>query len=155
MQTLARATLEKGSVRCLVVPGPEGGTGLHRREDVDQSGMPTSLAQNPSNPRLLPEVLLPNVLDLQPVFSGETLGSRADLVPQRLRELRVVEQADASGGQRRCHRSSVTEFRQRARDDHPVKARKRSMNPVSVSFGKHDHHATIMLDPFRTVEWAA
>lgn len=84
-----------------------------------------------------------------------THGGSSHVPAQRLGETSVVEQAEASGPQRRRHRLGVAEFRQRSGDDHAVKGRKRPKNLVGVSFRNRYHHATIMPDPVRTVEWAA
>lgn len=117
--------------------------------------MVAPVANDSANPFFLAEVLPADVLDLKAVLRGQTLGGRANLVAQRLGETSVIEQAEASGPQRRRHRLGMAEFRQRSGDDYAVKARKRSKNLVGVSFRNRYHDVTIMPDSVPTVEWAA
>ena len=131
--------LEEGLAGRLVVPGLEGRTRLHGRDDVDQSGMSSPPVQDLLDAVLLADVMVAEELDGQPVLRGECLGVAADLIAERFGEPGVVEDADlvleevARGG------LSMADVRERPRDDDPIEARQDPGNLLGMSFDEVHH----------------
>ena len=81
VQALAGDRFEQGFAADLLVPGAIGGTALHGREDVHQTGMITALGKDRLNSILLAKRLeLADKLDLEPSLRGQSLGVRTDFI---------------------------------------------------------------------------
>ena len=146
VQALAADRLEEGLAARLVVPGAIGGTGLHGREDVHQTGMIAALGEDLLDPILLAERLeLADELDLQPGLGGQALGVGADLIAQRLGPAGIVEQADVARSEVARHRLGVADVRQGAGDHHPVEARQHAADLVLVLLDKGIHRLAPVL----------
>ncbi len=76
------------------MPRLVGRTRLHRRQDTDQSRSLPALGQDLFDPVFLAYVPLPQELDLDPMIGRQPLSVLAKLIPKRLGESRVVEDAD-------------------------------------------------------------
>src|SRR6185436_17999745 len=97
VQALSGVSAQKCVAGGLVVPRLVRRTRLHRREDVHQTGMISALGEDLLDAIFLAEGLhLPDVLDRDFLFGCDLLCVSADGIPERLNELRVVEQAKAS-----------------------------------------------------------
>src|SRR5262245_61479958 len=86
--------LEKCSMGCLIVPRLIRRTRLHRRQDVDKTGVAPPLGKNLLDPRFLAKRRLAHELDLESVLLSQPLGIGANLVAQRLGKPCIVEDPD-------------------------------------------------------------
>jgi len=131
--------------RRLVVPGREGGTGFHRCEDVDQTGVVAPRVQDRADAVFLAEgVGRADKLDLQPVLPRQPLGVLPDLLPQGFNEARIVEQADVVAAQVGRHALGIADTGQRARDDEAVIARDHARDLCGVAVGQQSHGSTLL-----------
>jgi hypothetical protein len=96
--------------------------------------MIASLGQDLLHPVFLPHIPLAEELDLDPAVGRQPFGVLAKLVPERLCELRVVEDPDLSLVQIRGHSLRVADLRQRAEDQHPIPATQYSRDLMRVPF---------------------
>ncbi|MDQ2830025.1 MAG: hypothetical protein M3Y74_13375 [Chloroflexota bacterium] len=95
MQTLAVFVAQRRLAPRLVVPGGEGGAGLHRRADVGQTGLVAPRVQDRADAVFLAEgVGRADKRALQPVLPRQPRGVLPDLLPQGFNEARIGEQAD-------------------------------------------------------------
>jgi hypothetical protein len=76
----------------------------------------------------------------QPRLDRQLCRRIAKTVPQGLREVRVIEDADPVGKQKPRHPLIVTNCRQRPGDDHSVIAGQDTSNPVVVALGQRLAH---------------
>src|SRR3990172_9060025 len=144
VEALGLPPFQEGLPRLLVVPGAKRRTGFHGREDVHQPRPIATLLQDGLDPFLLAEVFLGDVVDGQLVLGGQTLSVGADLIPQRLGELGVVEEADSADPQRFGHRLGVGDVDHAARDDDAVETGQSADDLVGVGFSERSHVGTLM-----------
>jgi hypothetical protein len=86
---------------------------------------------------------LSDVLDRDSLFGCDLLCVSADGIPERLHELRVVEEANASAVEHRGHRLRVADARDRSLDDNAVEAREHASDVVPMAFDQVRHRPTI------------
>ena len=145
VQTLRVPVPERQLARLLVVPGPVGRTGFHRREDMDQAGMLAPLTKDLLDPAFLAEIALPfDVLDLQAVLLGQALGVTPNLFAQGLGELGEVEDTDLASPQLCAHRVGIANLGNRACNDYPVEARQSPADLVGVPFRQQLRHDSLL-----------
>ncbi len=84
VQALATGGLQEGLLTLLVVPRLLAGASLHRGQDVDQTGMVPTLAEDILNPGFLSEPALGHELDDNTGLRGKLLSVGSYLVPERL-----------------------------------------------------------------------
>src|ERR1700677_4580146 len=94
MQALAAVGLEKRPAGVLVMPGLVGIARLQGGKNMNQARMLPAPPQNLSDPVLLAEVGLAEVIHRDAGVGGQTLGVVPHLIGQRLGELGIVEDAD-------------------------------------------------------------
>src|SRR5215471_14911147 len=80
------------------------------------------------------EVFLPHGIDRQTMGLGQLLGVALDRVPERLSELREIEDPDSPLAQVRRHAIGVAKHRQGSLYDHSVVARQYSRDLLGVTF---------------------
>ena len=132
----------------LVMPGGEGGTWLHGREDVDEAGLITSLLEDSPNAIFLAEGMdRPDELDLQAVLPGDPFSVLSDLVTQGLGEARIVEETNPVQPQVGRHALGEANPGESARDDDPIKAREDTSDLGSVAFCQQRHASTLLSRP--------
>ena len=121
VKALAAVGLEESFMRLFVMPGLVGRTSFHRREDVNEAGMIPALTQN-----FLDAILLAKGIHTADEFNIEAVLLRhffsvgADLIPQRFREARVIENADTAGMKESRHPFGITDTRQSPLNDDTV-----------------------------------
>jgi len=131
--------------RRLVVPGREGGTGFHRCEDVDQTGVVAPRVQDRADAVFLAEgVGRADKLNLQPLFSRQPLGVVSDLLPQGFGEARIIKQTDAVAAQVGRHAFGIAGTGQRPCDDDAVVARDHARDLRGVAVGQQGHGSTLL-----------
>ena len=135
MQALAVIRHQIRLAGLLVVPRLVGRARLHRREDADQSRMLAAFRQYLFHPIFFPEVPLADELDLDASLRRHLLGVLPNPVPERLGELRIVENPNLPLKQKRCHSSGKADPRQGAENQHPVPATQHAFNLCRVSLG--------------------
>ena len=139
----AGVVLEERSVRLLVVPGLENGTGFHGGEDVNDAGMVPSRGDDFLDALLLAQVLLANELDVDLVFCGEGLDVFVDLITHRRGPLLEVEDSHAMGIEKAGDGARMANVWQCALDDNPIEAAYRSGDLVRVTFGEVCHQGRL------------
>jgi len=151
MQAFRLGGLESGLSSGLVVPGPERGSGFHRREDVDQTGVITTPGDDCLDALFLPKVVAPDELDLQSVLAGKLLSACADLLSEPLGEQRVIEEANSPHPQVPRHGFCMADVGERANNHHPVEAGQGATNfgcmPTYKCFHGGYYHSTRALLP--------
>jgi hypothetical protein len=88
---------------------------------------------------LLADVAVAEELDGKPVIRGKLLGVATDLVPDRLGELGVVEDADLVVDQVACGGVGMADVGEGPRDDHPIQAGQDTVDLLGVTFDEVDH----------------
>jgi hypothetical protein len=132
----------------LVIPGGEGWAGLHGREDVDQARAFPPLAQDRPNAIFLAEAVdRTDELDLYAVLLGDPFGVTSDLLPQRLGEAGVVEEADPMLPQVVGHAFCKANAREGTRDDDAIKAGEDASDLGRVTFRQQRHTSTLLSRP--------
>lgn len=97
--------------------------------------MISALGEDLLDPIILAEGLhLPDALDRDSLFGCDLLCVSADGVPQRLHEVRVVEEANASAVEHRGHRLRVADARDRSLDDQTIETREHASDVVPIAF---------------------
>jgi len=139
MQTFRLSGLEGGLSGGLVVPGPERGAGFHRREDVNQTGVVTTLGDDRLDALFLPEVVSPDELDLQSALAGELPGACADLLPKTLGEQWVIKEANSPYPQMPGHRLCMANVGERANNYYPVETGQGAANYGCMPIYKCSH----------------
>jgi hypothetical protein len=79
-----------------VVPRLVSRARLHGREDAHQPGMLPAFGQDLFYPVFLAHIPLAQELDLDSVFRRQSFGIRTQFIPERLGELRIIEDFDLS-----------------------------------------------------------
>ena len=128
MQTLAVIGKQIRLSGLFVVPRLVGGAGLHRREDAHQPHLLPSFRQRLLHPIFLAEVPLADKLDLDASLRRHLFGVLPNPVPERLGELRVIEDANLPLKQERCHSPGKADPRQGPENQHPVPATQHAGN---------------------------
>jgi len=139
MQTFRLGGLEESLSSGLVMPGLERGAGFHCREDVDQTGVITTLGDDCLDALLLPEVVALDELNLQSTLAGELLSACAYLLTEWLGKQRVIEEANAPDPQMPRHRLRMADVGKRASNHHPVKTGQSTTNFGCMSIYKCLH----------------
>jgi hypothetical protein len=133
VQAFAAVRPDVGLMRLLVVPGLVGVAGFHRRDDVHQARMVATLLKHARHNIFLADMRLGDVLDQDPSLGGQRRRTLAHPIAQRLGEVRVVEDADATGIEIPSHPCGVAHYGQRPSDHQPVVARQHPGNPIVVA----------------------
>ena len=147
MQAPAGDRLEIGFVCFLVMPWLITRTRFHRRKDVHQSGMRTALLDNLLDPVFFAECLFADKFDVHTIFLGEAFGIGTNLLAQRLRPFRVIENANAFCSQQPAHPLGITDAGDNTCQYDAVKARECSLNLVGVTVDKILHNWHDLLKP--------
>jgi len=102
---------------------------------MDQPWVPPALVENFLDPVFFPILFqFADKLDVEAMLLGYRLGIGPDAVPERLSKPGIIEDADALEMQKRRHVGCITESRQCALNDDPVKTGEHSTDFVVVSF---------------------
>jgi hypothetical protein len=133
VQALAVVAHQVRFARFLVVPRLVSGTGLHCREDANQSGMSASLGQDLFDKIFLADVPLADELDFDSRFGRQSFGVLAKPVAEGFGKLRIVKYPDLSLEQKGSHSFGETDAGQRPEDQHPVPTAQYPFNLRSVS----------------------
>ena len=96
--------------------------GFHRREDMYESGMRTSLFDNIVNAVFFSEILFADKIDFQTVFFSQFLGVEANLFSHRFNEIGVVKDSNVFFEEQRSHTLGITNARYGSGQYDPVKA---------------------------------
>ena len=132
IEVVMQALAVIGNQICLpglfVVPWLVGRTGLHGRENTDESGLLTPSGEDLFYPIFPPEIPLADEFDLDTAFGRHLFRALANPVPEWLGELRIVEDPDLALEQKRCQ----TDLRQRAENQHPIPATQYARNLVRM-----------------------
>src|SRR3990170_1494677 len=120
MQAFATIQLQIGFASLLVMPGFVRKAGLQSREDMHQPRLFTALIQDGANAVFFAKVLLANVLDFKTGLLRQRCGTGTDLLPQGLRKLGIVENANAVGVKIAGHALGITPRLDTAGQDDPV-----------------------------------
>ena len=132
---------------CLfIMPRFKRGTGLHGREDMDQSRMIPAPDDDLLDPFFLPEILLPDKLDLQSILLRQLLCPQTDFIPQGFDKLGIIENANALGSQIATHGIGITNIGKCSSDHYPIETRKNPSNFTGISFCQHDHGSNLFRD---------
>jgi len=92
-------------------------------------------------PVLFADVALADELDLDAGLSRQTLGVFTQLITERFREFRIIEDPYLALVEVRGHSTGVANLWQRAEDEHPVPATQHSSNLSRIPLGqKFDVH---------------
>jgi hypothetical protein len=153
MDALGFRAPEKGLARFLVMPGFEGRTGLHGREDMEQPRMIPTLGDDLLETFFLPEILLSDKFDLQTILLSQLLRMETDFVPQGFDKLGIIENANALGSQMATHRISITDIGKRAGNDYPIKAREDASNLTGISFCQCGHGSNLSKNSQKDSLW--
>jgi len=94
---------------------------------------------------LFAEVLLTNVVELQPGFGRQRFRIRFDGLGERLHELHEIEDSRAPRRQVLGHPVGAAQRRQRADDDHAVKASQYSGDLVGVTLADSCHASASLI----------
>jgi hypothetical protein len=140
MQTPAGDRLKIRGVGLFVMPGLIASTGLHRREDMDQTRMRASVSYNLMDPVFPAKVLLADELYFQAVLGGQAFGMGTDLVAQRRCPLGVVENPDVLCFEKAGHALGITNTGNGAGEHDAVKARQYPLNLTGVALNKMFHN---------------
>lgn len=143
VKTLAVSSPKEGLVGLLVVPGFVGLTRLHGGEDMHEAGVIASGFEDIPNPVFLSEILLPDELDLEAIFSGNLLGIVPEFITKGLGEARVIKEADVVVVQEAGHTLREAELGQGSLDYHTVKTGENSRNFLSVTFSQQHRRSPI------------
>ena len=125
---------KKRLARLFIMPGFKRGTGLHGREDMDQSRMIPALGDDLLETFFFTEILLSDEFDLHPIVPGQLLRPQTDFVPHGFDELGIIENTNALGSQMATHGIGITDIGKCSGDDDPIKAREDSSNFTGISF---------------------
>jgi len=109
MQALPRYCFERCFAGLFIMPGLISRTGLHRRKDVYQSGMCSSLTDNFVDPVFFSEVLFADKFDFKTVIAGDFFSIGTDFFPQWISPLCKIEYANAFCSEKRTHSLSVAD----------------------------------------------
>ena len=139
MQTFRLGGLEGGLSGGLVVPGLERGAWFHRREDVDQTGVTTTLGDDYLDALLFSEVVTADELDLQSVLAGELLSACPDLLPEPLCEQWIIKETDSPHPQIPRHGLCMADVGERANNYYPVETGQDATNFGCMSIYKCFH----------------
>lgn len=140
MDTLGLGGTKGRPVVSLGVVGFKGGTGFHGGENVHQPGMVASLRDNLLDPLFFSELPLPtDILDLQSIFSSQSLCVLSNFIAERFSPLRVVEEANLSNIQVQSQSTLVTDLRNGPGKDHSVKTGEDPAYLVAVTLGQELH----------------
>ena len=140
VQTSRITRPEVGLPGFLVVPGPEGATPLHGREDMDQAGVISAFTEKLLDTGFLAKVPAANEFDGQTILGRQALGVLPDLLAQGLGEVGVVEDPEAPLPQFVGHRPGIANLGNRARDDDPVEAGQAAPDLLRVPFEQSWRH---------------
>src|SRR5215469_4184728 len=99
--------------------------------------MIAALGENFLDPIFLAKVAFAQELDVDPVFRRQPLGILPQAVAERLSKPRVVENPDLPRMQIRGHALGKADPWQRAKQQDPIPARKRSRDPGCVTFRQY------------------
>lgn len=132
MQAFAAIQLQVGFASQLVVPGFVRKARLQSREDMHQPGLLTAPSPNGSNAVFFAKVLLANVFDFETGFLRQGCGVGTDLLPQALRKLDVIENANVMGVELAGHALRITPRLDAAGQDRPVVTVRHTIQPVCV-----------------------
>ena len=120
VQAFAALQLQIGFAGLLVMPGFVRKAGFQSGEDMHQTGLLTALIQNSPNPVFFAKVLLANVLDFETIGLCQSFGVGTDLLPQRLRKLDIIENANVVCVKIARHPFGITPGLDAAGQDNPV-----------------------------------
>jgi len=130
---------KKRFARLFIVPGFKRGTGLHGREDMDQSRMIPALGDDLLKTFFFTEVLLSDEFNLHPMVPAQLLRPQTDFVPHGFDKLGIIENTNALSSQMATHSIGITDIGKCPGDDHPIKARENPSNLTGISFCQGHH----------------
>jgi hypothetical protein len=146
VDTLGLRASKKCPATLFVMPGFEGRTGLHGREDMEQAKMNPTLGDDLLQTFFLPEILLSDKFYLQTILLSQLLRMETNFVPQGFDKLGIIENANALGSQMTTHGIGIADIGKRPGDDYPIKARENSSNFTGISFCQCGHGSNLLRD---------
>jgi hypothetical protein len=141
VKTLALRSPKEGLVGLLVVPGLVGLTRLHGGEDMHEAGVIASGCEDIPNPVFLSEILLPDELDLEAIFSGNLFGIVPEFISKGFGEAWIIKETDVVVTQEAGHTLRKAELGQSSLDYHTVKTGENSRNLLSVTVHQQHHRS--------------
>jgi len=156
VQALALRRFEKGRARVLIMPRLEGIARFHRREDMHESGMFSSLPEYLFYALLFAKILLLDEVDLHTIVPRNFLSVRSDIFPNPVCPHRVLEYENTLLPNKPCHGLGMSNGHQRAGYHDPIKARKRKDNLLAMTFDERVHGHSVSHQPcYSKLQYAA
>jgi hypothetical protein len=143
VEALAGGRFQKRLARLLVVPSTVAWTSLHRRQDVNKSGLVTTFREHLFDPCFFAVCALAHEFDLDAGLLGEVLRVLANEIAQRFGKAWVVEHTNVVCHQVRGHPGRVAEPRKGPLYNNAIPAAEHPGNLVLVATDQRVHHPTM------------
>ena len=110
---------------------------------MNQSRLTAALSDDGADAVFFAKVGLWDELDVDAMFTRDGLGTAAQLQPEPVRPVRVIENADALMTDEPCHSGGVSDIDQCPRKNNAVITAKGEGDLIGMMFGEVTHALTI------------